>query len=155
MDAVAEWAKLGSEGDKMDISELEISNDVIAAFNKIKSGDLRFAIFNVTESDSAVVLDRTGGRESSYNSFVRELPAGEPRFAVFDYEYVQGDKKATSELVFICYIPDTARIKSRMMYASSRDTLKKSLTGVPVEIHAADFSDLDEDVVLEKLLRKI
>jgi len=138
----------------MDVSELEISNDVIVEFNKIKSGVLRFAIFKMAYDYRSVVLDRTGGRESSYNSFVRELP-DEPRFAVFDYEYVQGDKKATSELVFICYIPDTARVKSKVIYASSRDTLKKSLTGVPVEIVATDFSELDEDVVLEKLLRKI
>ena len=154
MDAVAEWAESGSEGDKMDVSELEISNDVVVAFNKIKSGALRFAMFKMAYDYRSVVLDRTGGRESSYNSFVRELP-DEPRFAVFDYEYVQGDKKATSELVFICYIPDTARVKSKVIYASSRDTLKKSLTGVPVEIVATDFSELDEDVVLEKLLRKI
>ena len=138
----------------MDVSELEISNDVVVAFNKIKSGALRFAMFKMAYDYRSVVLDRTGGRESSYNSFVRELP-DEPRFAVFDYEYVQGDKKATSELVFICYIPDTARVKSKVIYASSRDTLKKSLTGVPVEIVATDFSELDEDVVLEKLLRKI
>ena len=154
MDAVAEWAEPGSEGDKMDVSELEISNDVVVAFNKIKSGALRFAMFKMAYDYRSVVLDRTGGRDSSYNSFVRELP-NEPRFAVFDYEYVQGDKKTTSELVFICYFPETAGVKSRMMYASSKETLKKSLTGVSVEIQGNDFDDLSEGFVLERLLRKI
>lgn len=138
----------------MDVSELEISNDVVVAFNKIKSGVLRFAIFKMADDCRSVVLKRTGERDSSYNSFVSELP-NEPCFAVFDYEYVQGDKKATSELVFICYVPETARLKSRMMYASSKETLKKSLTGVSVEIFATDYSELNEDDILVRLLRKI
>jgi cofilin len=49
--------------------------------------------------------------------------------------------------------PDTAKIKSKMLYASTKDSLKKKLVGIGAEIQATDKSELEEAVILERLTR--
>jgi cofilin len=38
--------------------------------------------------------------------------------------------------------PDNAKIKQKMLYASSRDALKRALTGIAVEIQGSDYSEV-------------
>jgi cofilin len=50
------------------------------------------------------------------------------------------------------WCPDSAKIKKKMLYASSFDNLKKSLVGVHKFIQATDASEASEGEV-EKQLR--
>lgn len=43
--------------------------------------------------------------------------------------------------------PDTAKIKSKMVYAGSKDALTKVLVGVAVKITATDLSEVTETLV--------
>jgi len=43
-------------------------------------------------------------------------------------------------------------VKDKMLYASSKDTIRKSLNGVQVEIQANDMSDVEKKAVQEKIL---
>lgn len=47
--------------------------------------------------------------------------------------------------------PDTAKIKQKMLYASSKDALRKKFVGIASEIQATDLSEIAYDVVLEKV----
>ena len=38
--------------------------------------------------------------------------------------------------------PDSAKIKQKMVFASSRDALKRALTGVAIEIQGTDHSEV-------------
>lgn len=38
--------------------------------------------------------------------------------------------------------PDEAKIKQKMVYASSRDALKRALTGVAVEVQGTDYAEV-------------
>jgi len=40
-----------------------------------------------------------------------------------------------------------------MLYASSKDAVRKKLVGVGVEIQATDLAEIDRGTVLEKVLR--
>ena len=51
--------------------------------------------------------------------------------------------------------PDTSKIKSKMVYAASKDALRKKLVGVATEIQATDFSEVSYDVVLEKVSKSV
>lgn len=56
------------------------------------------------------------------------------------------------------WTPETARIKSKMLYASSKDTLKISLDGISLEVQATDISEVEyeaiNDAVRQTLTRK-
>lgn len=39
-------------------------------------------------------------------------------------------------------IPDTAKVRQKMVYASSSNTLRKTLVGLAIEIQGTDFSEV-------------
>ena len=49
--------------------------------------------------------------------------------------------------------PDTAKIKSKMVYTSSKGDLRKKLVGIGTEIQATDHSEIDFNTVLDKVTR--
>ena len=51
--------------------------------------------------------------------------------------------------VAICRAPDAARIKAKMMYASTKDFFKGFLDGLSVEMQASDVADISEKDVSE------
>lgn len=61
------------------------------------------------------------------------------------------DGPASNKIIFIVWLPDTAKVKSKMIYAASKDALKKKLIGIGSEIQATDPSELEDSVIGEKL----
>ena len=47
--------------------------------------------------------------------------------------------------------PDTAPIKSKMVYASSKESIKRSFNGIGAEIQGTDYAEVSYDSVLEKV----
>ena len=56
---------------------------------------------------------------------------------------------ATSKLALITWAPDTAKVKSKMVYAGSKEALHRAFTGVGTKINATDLSELTEEVVTD------
>ncbi len=50
--------------------------------------------------------------------------------------------------------PDSGAVKLKMVYASTKDTLRKALNGIAKEIQANDAEDLDEAEIHAVLSRK-
>ncbi|KAK6137500.1 hypothetical protein DH2020_028753 [Rehmannia glutinosa] len=48
--------------------------------------------------------------------------------------------------------PDTSRIRSKMVYASSKDRFKRELDGIQVELQATDPSEMSIDIVKARAL---
>ncbi len=72
------------------------------------------------------------------------------RYAVIDFEFEKdGCKK--SKIIFVTWVPDTAPIRKKMIYASSKDKFKRELDGIQVEIQGTDFSEVEEKVFIEKV----
>jgi hypothetical protein len=47
--------------------------------------------------------------------------------------------------------PDTAKIKQKMIYAASKDGLRKKLDGVYTEIQCTDLAEVSHETVLDKV----
>lgn len=43
--------------------------------------------------------------------------------------------------------PDTARVRSKMIYASSKDRFKRELDGIQIELQATDPTEIGLDVI--------
>ena len=52
-----------------------------------------------------------------------------------------------------CRCPDTAVIKQKMLYASSKDYLRKKFVGVSAELQGTDIDEVTWEVILDKLER--
>lgn len=113
----------------------------------------------------------------SYDDFLGDLPENDCRYAVYDFEYDTSDSGKRSKIVFFTWSPDTAPIRvcwftilplryknannclffsflqSKMVYASSKEALRRALSGVSTEIQGTDFSEVAFESVLERVSR--
>lgn len=104
-------------------------------------------------ANTEIVVAKTSDSKS-YDDFTALLPENECRYAVYDFEYEKaGGEGMRNKICFIHWSPDTAKIKSKMVSASSKDTIKRALSGVGIEVQATDFSEVEYEAVLEKVQR--
>ncbi len=103
-----------------------------------------FIIFRINDTKDYIIIDKVGEAGKSYDDFVAELPEHEPRYGVVDIKFETADGRDTSKLVLISWVPDTAKIKMKMMYAGSKEVLKSACAGgIGIMINANDYADLD------------
>jgi cofilin len=134
-------------------SGVAVSDDVLTKFQELKLGhSLRYALFKLSPDHSQVVVDATAPPSATYENFVKALPANDCRYAIFDFEY-EADGGNRNKILFVLWAPESAKIKSKMLYTSTKDALRKKLVGVGVEIQATDLAEIDRETVLEKVQR--
>uniref|UniRef100_A0A2K5XKI8 ADF-H domain-containing protein n=2 Tax=Cercopithecinae TaxID=9528 RepID=A0A2K5XKI8_MANLE len=84
-------------------------------------------------------------------TFVRMLPDKDCHYALYDTAYRTKESKK-EDLVFIFWVPESAPLNSKMTYSSSKDAIKKNLTGVKHELHANCYEEVkDRCTLAEKL----
>ncbi|KAI4964671.1 hypothetical protein ZWY2020_060018 [Hordeum vulgare] len=121
-------------------------------FQELKAKSFRFIVFKINEKVQQVVVDRVGEKNESYDDFAACLPADECRYAVFDFDFVTDENCQKSKIFFISWAPDTSRVRSKMLYASSKDRFKRELDGIQVELQATDPSEMSMDIVKARAL---
>lgn len=139
-------------------SGVTVSDEVLAKFAIIKKGKTyRYMIYHIKD-EKVVEVEKTGDREASYADYLEDLGnAGtdECRYGLYDLEYehsCQGTSDTKKQKLFLmCWCPDTAKIKKKMLYSSSFDALKSALDGVGKYIQATDMAEASYDCVLDKI----
>jgi len=91
----------------------------------------------------------------SFEQFVNELPRDDCRYAVYDFKFTAGKAGKREQLIFIVWCPDIAKVKTKMLYAASKDALKKKLVGINHEIQGTDIAELDAKNVTEKIILRM
>uniref|UniRef100_A0A8C2VR86 ADF-H domain-containing protein n=1 Tax=Chinchilla lanigera TaxID=34839 RepID=A0A8C2VR86_CHILA len=66
-------------------------------------------------------------REDAYTSFVKLLPVNDCQYALYDTTYAMKESKK-EDLGFIFWAFKSAPLESKMIYASSKDAIKKKFT---------------------------
>ncbi|GAP85639.2 putative cofilin [Rosellinia necatrix] len=66
-------------------------------------------------------------------------------------EIHDADCSHRNKITFIAWSPDDAGVMPKMVYASSKEGLKRALTGVAVELQANDPDDIEYDVALKTI----
>ncbi|XP_032883006.1 cofilin-2 isoform X2 [Amblyraja radiata] len=89
--------------------------------------------------------------QDPYASFVKLLPLTDCRYALYDATYETKESKK-EDLVFIFWAPEVASLKSKMIYASSKDAIKKKFTGIKHEWQVNGLEEIqDRTTLAEKL----
>jgi len=134
-------------------SGVGVHDDVLARYQDLKLGhSLRYVLFRINDTAQEIVVDSSAPPTASYSEFVKALPANDARYAVYDFEY-QFEGGQRNKILFVVWAPDSAKIKQKMLYAASKDALRKKLVGIGVEVQATDLAEIDHEAVLEKVLR--
>ncbi|KAH7336944.1 hypothetical protein B0J17DRAFT_665538 [Rhizoctonia solani] len=116
-----------------------------------KKGPLKYIVFKLSDDMKEIVVEKTSD-DPKYDSFIKDLPEAEPRWAVYDVQF-EKDGGIRKKITFISWSPEVAKVKQKMVYASSRDALRKSMDGVACEIQATDYDEVAWESVLDKASR--
>ncbi|XP_036040158.1 cofilin-1-like [Onychomys torridus] len=128
-------------------SGVAVSDAVIKVFNNMKVHKssapeevkkCKKAVLFCLSEDKNIILEE--GKEilvgdvgqtvdHPYTTFVKMLPDKDCRYALYDATY-ETKESQKEDLVFIFWAPESAPLKSKMIYASSKDAIKKKLTGI-------------------------
>ncbi|KAK3683724.1 hypothetical protein B0T22DRAFT_385073, partial [Podospora appendiculata] len=129
-----------------------VSPECISAYNDLKLNKKhKYIIYKLSDDNKQIVVDSTG-EGNDYDEFRDKLGAiGKgPRYAIYDFEYQLASGEGTrNKITFIAWSPDDAGIMAKMVYASSKEALKRSLNGIATELQANDQDDIEFETVIK------
>ncbi|CAI4212498.1 unnamed protein product [Parascedosporium putredinis] len=145
----------------MSQSGATVSQECISAYNDLKlNKKYKYIVFKLSDDNKQIVVEEASDnsdwevfREKLINATTKSKTGAVgkgPRYAVYDFQYSlasgEGDR---NKITFVAWSPDDAGIQAKMIYASSKEALKRSLTGIATELQANDSDDIEYDTVLK------
>ena len=132
-------------------SGVAVNDECKLKFIELKSKRMhRFITYKMDNQMKEIVVEKVGERTTSYEDFASSLPAEDCRFAIYDFDFTTAEDVPKSRIFYILWSPDTAKVRSKMLYASSNDRFKRELDGIQVELQATDASEVSLDVFKDK-----
>ncbi|EDL28435.1 destrin, isoform CRA_b [Mus musculus] len=104
----------------------------------------------VEEGKEILVGDVGATITDPFKHFVGMLPEKDCRYALYDASFETKESRK-EELMFFLWAPEQAPLKSKMIYASSKDAIKKKFPGIKHEYQANGPEDLNRTCIAEKL----
>ncbi|KAL7280111.1 hypothetical protein ACG7TL_006527 [Trametes sanguinea] len=181
-------------------SGVGVNPECLEAYQELKLGKkTKYIIFTLNKDNTEIVVEKKSPLTSTYDDFLADLPEGECRWAVYDFDFEKEDGGKRSKITFYscsplatahacdtlrrawggedggrslakktgiadgcCVIyatraiapirsPDDSKVKQKMLFASSKDALRRSLVGIAAEIQGTDYSEVAHENVLDKV----
>ncbi|XP_043916827.1 cofilin-2-like [Protopterus annectens] len=84
--------------------------------------------------------------------FFKLLPLKDCRYCLFDLSY-RTKESVKEDLIFVFWAPDQAPLKNKMVYAASKEALRKVFTGIKHEFQLAGPEDIGSVWHFRELLK--
>ena len=134
------------------------SDEANAKWEELKLGKgtpKKYMVLKINRESGQIEIEGEFGTrkdegQEHWDKMVAELPPMEGRYVCYDFDFKTNDGRPQNKLSFIVWAPDDAPIKEKMLYASSKDAIKKKFTGIAHEIQGTDLEEMDYDYVLSK-----
>ncbi|PNP50826.1 hypothetical protein THARTR1_08447 [Trichoderma harzianum] len=152
-----------------DQNRKHVSIRVSEEFQKLKRSNdknrlLRYIVFKLSDDYSEIQVEHAEA-DNDWDSFRERLLSATsksktgavgkgPRYAVYDFGF-KFDGREINKIILIAWSPDDAGVHPKMIYAASKEALKRSLEGYAYEIQANDSDDLEYASVLNAVLAKV
>ncbi|DBA79718.1 TPA: hypothetical protein ACH3X1_008386 [Trebouxia sp. C0004] len=134
------------------MSGIAVTEDAVNLYYYMKAKSVyRWALWKLNDAGNEVVIAGVGAKDSPLSELLGLLPNTDCRYGVFDYQFVNSDGCIFNKLIFLNWAPDTARIKAKMMYASTKDFFKGHLDGLSIELQANEHDDITEEAIGESV----
>ncbi|KAL2263275.1 hypothetical protein VTK26DRAFT_7540 [Humicola hyalothermophila] len=146
----------------MSQSGATVNSECVTAYNELKlSKKYKYIIFKLSDDNREIVVESTSEDGPEYEDFRNKLinatsksktgAIGKgPRYAVYDVEYQLASGEGTrNKITFLAWSPDDAGVMAKMVYASSKEALKRALPGLAAEVQANDADDIEYDSLVK------
>ncbi|KAI0357505.1 recombinant Actophorin [Trametes cingulata] len=135
-------------------SGVGVNPECLEAYQELKLGKkTKYIIFTLSKDNTEIIVEKKSPPTSTYDDFLADLPEGECRWAVYDFDFEKDDGGKRSKITFYSWSPDDSKVKQKMLFASSKDALRRSLVGIAAEIQGTDYSEVAHENVLDKVSR--
>lgn len=145
----------------MSQSGIAIPKECVEVFQDLKlNKKYKFIIYKLSDDFTSVEIeDRSDDKD--WENFREKLIKAEtkskngsigkgPRFAVYDFNYeLSSGEGYRSKIVFISWSPDDAGVQAKMIYAASKEGLRRTLDGIACEFQANDEDDIEYQSILK------
>jgi len=132
-------------------SGVGVHEDCIKAFQELKLGKkLKYVIYTLSTDNKEIIVEKKS-HSSDYDEYLAALPEDDCRWAVYDFEY-NTNEGTRNKILFYAWSPDTSKIKRKMLFASSKEALKRSLPGLSGEIQGTDYTEVAFETVEKKIV---
>jgi len=125
----------------------DVPDEVMQQYNHLqREHKFHYLVFRI-ENKKTIVLDSALPTEEKfvYGDFHKKVTSiKEPRFIIIDYHTNTPDNRQVDKVVFISWIPDTAPVGQKMVYASAAENFKKKLPGIAKSHQATDQREMEE-----------
>jgi cofilin len=117
-------------------ASLVLDEAIASTFNALRmKRSHRYIIVGISEDGKNATCEHVGERAATFAEFKSKMPSDEPRYAIYDLEFVTKDGRHESKLVFIMYSPDTCTKGTlRFVYAQNKDAIKAKMSPVHKEL---------------------
>ncbi|KAJ7079796.1 actin depolymerizing factor [Mycena belliarum] len=134
-------------------SGVAVNPECLDQYNALKLKKAsKYIIFKINDDNTEIVVEKKSDSQN-YEDFLNDLPETACRWAVYDLEFEKEGAGKRNKICFFSWSPDDAKIKAKMVFASSKDALRRSLVGIATEIQGTDSSEVAYEVVLDKASR--
>ncbi|AEO61779.1 hypothetical protein MYCTH_2316635 [Thermothelomyces thermophilus ATCC 42464] len=140
----------------MSQSRATVNEECIATYNELKlNKKYKYIIFKLSDDNTQIVVESTSEDGPEYDDFRNKLISAQsksktgalgkgPRYAVYDVQYdLKSGEGTRNKITFIAWSPDEAGVLAKMVYASSKEALKRALPGIAFEVQANDEDDIE------------
>eukprot|EP01119_Soliformovum_irregulare_P003534 TRINITY_DN1417_c1_g1_i1.p1 TRINITY_DN1417_c1_g1~~TRINITY_DN1417_c1_g1_i1.p1 ORF type:complete len:135 (-),score=37.52 TRINITY_DN1417_c1_g1_i1:14-418(-) len=116
--------------------------------NKLSAGYLIFHL-----KGGQIELTKMGDEGASWEELTSQFEADQPCWATYHFKYQNNDGDQRCKTILVRWAPERAKVQDKMQYSMWSKTLKGALSGIGAVIQACDVSDVDREIVLEKITR--
>ncbi|XP_073689918.1 non-muscle cofilin 1-like [Garra rufa] len=146
-------------------SGVAISDEVVDHYNSIRvrqagteAGQrLKLVVMCLSKDQKSIVVDEANclkvkdvGNTDVLKKVLSKIPTDECRYGLYDCWYANKES-VKEDLVFILSAPESASLKSKMVYASSKAALKAKMPGLKFEWQINEPADREASCLVEKL----
>ncbi|KAL8158815.1 hypothetical protein V2J09_000352 [Rumex salicifolius] len=137
---------------KMATLGMKVTEECKNAFMEMKWKKVhRYIVFKINADKSPqVTVDKVGAPGEGYADFAASLPSEDCRYAVFDLDFVSVDNCRMSKIFFIAWAPMASTIRAKMLYATSKDGMRRALEGIHYELQATDPTEMGFDIIMNR-----
>jgi len=131
-----------------------LTEECVTTFNDLKlRKTFSYITFKLSNDLRNFVIDKTGSPGASFDEFLETLPSTDYRYGVVtvNYRTLVGD---CTKFVFVLWLPDPSKVKQKMIYASNKDTVKRGLDGIQLEVQGTDKTDVELQAIIDRCFAK-
>ena len=127
---------------------VSVHDDAINEFNdmKLKRIKAKFIIYKI---DGPNIISEQQSESDDFDTFLAALPPDDCRYAIYDMDFETNDGRPGNKLVMVAWSPDTAKVKSKMVYAGSKDAMSRAMVGISTKVTATDMSELTKEIIVD------